>query len=133
MPNANFSLSFFHFYTVSSVLVNVGAGVSSCDGDCGACQGGGADYFDCEGLVLSVVVTVELWWLCGWVMMLMKQSSVLTQQHMFLWYEMQNCTICHCSCGNNSVTAIVAVVIVSVVFHLSSLCFIMKVHILCVK
>lgn len=66
MANADFSLSFFHFYTVSSVLANVDAGVSSCEGDCGACQGGGANYFDCEGLRLvsggdgGVVVVVWL-------------------------------------------------------------------------
>jgi len=66
VANANFSLFFFHFYTVSSVLANVGAGIFSCEGDCGACQGGGANYFDCEGLSLvgggdgGVVVVVWL-------------------------------------------------------------------------
>lgn len=44
--------SYFHFYTISSVPAYVAAGVSDCEGDCGACQGGGANYFDCEGLSL---------------------------------------------------------------------------------
>lgn len=40
---------FFQFYTISSVPANVGAGVTGCEDDCGACQGGHANYFDCEG------------------------------------------------------------------------------------
>lgn len=66
--------SFFRFYTISSV----GAAVSGCKGDCGACRGDGANYFDCEFHSLVSVVMVELWQLCSWVMMLKKRSSVLT-------------------------------------------------------
>jgi hypothetical protein len=36
------------------------------------------------------VVMVQLWRLFSWVVMLKKRSSVLTQQHMVLWYELQN-------------------------------------------
>ena len=79
--------SFFHFYTISSVPANVGAGVSSCEGDCGSCRGGGANYFDCEGHSLVSVVMVELWWLCSWVMTLKRRSSVLPQQHVVLWWS----------------------------------------------
>lgn len=83
--------SFLHFYTISSVPANVGAGVSGCEGDCGACRGGGgANCFDCEGLSRVIVVMVQLWRLFSWVVMLKKRSSVLTQQHMVLWYELQN-------------------------------------------
>ena len=64
----------------------MGAGVSGCEGDCGACQGGGANYFDCEGHSL-VSVVLGLWRSCSWVMMLKKQSSVLTQQHVVLWWS----------------------------------------------
>jgi len=41
-------------------------------------------------LVLSVVVMMELWRFYSLVMMLMKRSSVLTQQHLVLWCELQN-------------------------------------------
>ena len=71
--------SFFHFYTISS-------GGAGCKGDCGACRGDGASYFYFEVHSLVSVVMVELWRLYSWVMMLKKRSSVLTQQHMLLWY-----------------------------------------------
>jgi hypothetical protein len=125
--------SFIHFYTMSSVPANMDACVSGFEGDCGACRGRGASYFDCEGLSLVSVVMVDLLQLCGWVMILMKRSSVLPQQHLVLWFELQNWTVCRCCCGSNGVTAVVVVIIVSVVFHLSSLCSVMKIHILCVR